>query len=101
MSSVPLKALKTNSLSAFDLFELVVAWLSKIVGFAQPPGLSLPTCSLSLAKKVGQTEPLFYLLFFVPCFDMPTQSPLGMSAAASVGEWENLGVIGPGKYPRY
>ena len=53
MSSVPLQALKKNSLIAFDLFELVVAGLSKIGSQRYSLGLSFPML-LSLAKISGR-----------------------------------------------
>lgn len=64
MSSVPFQALKTNSLIAFDLFELVVAGLLKIVGFAQTIGLSFPNASLSLAKISGSFHTIILSITF-------------------------------------
>lgn len=47
---MPFQALKTNSLIAFVLFELIVAGLSKIGGFVQTNGLSLPNARFRSQK---------------------------------------------------
>lgn len=73
MSSVPFQALKTNSLIAFDLFELVVAGLLKIVGFAQTLGLSFPNASLSLAKISGSFHTIILSITFRAHFFVPIE----------------------------
>ena len=73
MSSVPFQALKTNSLIAFDLFELVVAGLLKIVGFAQTIGLSFPNASLSLAKISGSFHTIILSITFRAHYFVPIE----------------------------